>query len=184
VARNPSRILLLRGINVGPHKRISMPALRELLSEAGFEDVRTYVQSGNVVVSSPGSPSEVSSEAERLIAGRFGFEVDVIVRTRDELAQVVRQNPLGEVATDPKRYQVSFLEDEPDPAAVARISSLAADGEQLMAIGRELYAWHPAGVARSKLWAGLAAVGGLGVRSTARNWTTVCRLHEMAQESG
>jgi len=159
-----------------------MPELRSLLSEAGFDDVRTYVQSGNVVLSSGRSPTGVASEAEKLISGRFGFDVDVIVRTGDEMAEVVARNPLGDVAVDPKRYQVSFLEAEPDPEAVSRIAGFAAESERLVSIGRELYAWHPDGVARSKLWARLAG-NGLGVRATARNWTTVGTLLEMAQGS-
>jgi uncharacterized protein (DUF1697 family) len=170
----------LRGINLGPNKRVSMPELRTVLGEAGFADVRTYVQSGNVVLTSRASPANVGADAERVIAGRFGFDVDVIVRTADELASVVERNPLAEVAVDPKRYQVSFLDGEPDPEVVERISGLSVDGEQFVVIGREAYAWHPNGVARSKLWAKLASAGGLGVRATARNWKTVTTLLEMA----
>jgi uncharacterized protein (DUF1697 family) len=183
VPRKSSVILLLRGINVGPRKRVSMPDLRELLTEAGFADVQTYVQSGNVVLSGRASPANVASKAEKLIADRFGFDVDVIVRTADELAEVVACNPLGEVALDPKRYQVGFLDDEPDPEVVARVADLAAGGEQVVVVGREVYSWHPAGAARSKLWAKLAA-NGLGVRATSRNWTTVSTLLEMASGSG
>jgi uncharacterized protein (DUF1697 family) len=159
-----------------------MPELRALLGENGFADVRTYVQSGNVVLSSKAPPVKVASKAERLIAERFGFDVDVIVRTGSELAEVVRRNPLAEVATDPKRYQVSFLDAEPDPDAVSRIAAAAAESERLVAVGRELYAWHPEGVARSKLWAKLAG-NGLGVKATARNWTTVQTLLEMTRGS-
>jgi uncharacterized protein (DUF1697 family) len=180
VPSKTSRILLLRGINLGPHRRVSMPDLRALLGEAGFADVRTYVQSGNVVLSSRASPVKVGAQAEQAIADRFGFEVDVIVRTGEELADVVARNPLPEAAEDPKRYQVSFLGGEPDPEVVERIVGLAVDGERLVAVGRELYTWHPEGVARSKLWAKLASAGGLGVRATARNWTTVTTLLEMA----
>ena len=157
-----------------------MPELRSLLASEGFEDVRTYVQSGNVVLLTGRSPAAVGAEAEKLISGRFGFDVDVIVRTGDELAEVVARNPLGDVAVDPKRYQVTFLEAEPDPEVVSRIAGFAADSERLVAIGREVYAWHPAGVARSKLAAKLAG-SGLGVRATARNWITVGTLLEMAQ---
>jgi uncharacterized protein (DUF1697 family) len=106
----------------------------------------------------------------------------VIVRTGDELAEVVARNPLADVATDPKRYQVSFLESEPDPNVISAIAGFAAGSERLVAVGRELYAWHPDGVARSKLWNKLAG-NGLGVRATARNWTTVTTLLEMAGES-
>ncbi len=158
-----------------------MPQLRELLTEAGFEDVRTYVQSGNVVLVSDVSPRRVGDRCEKLIAERFGFDVDVIVRTRSEIADVVRLNPLADVADNPKRYQVSFLDAEPDPAAVDKIAAFAAPSEKLVSVGRELYAWHPDGVARSKLWAKLAG-SGLGVRATARNWTTVMKLLEMASE--
>jgi uncharacterized protein (DUF1697 family) len=173
------RIVLLRGINLGPHKRIPMPELRELLTGAGYEDVQTYVQSGNVVLASDEPPEALEHDCQRLIAERFGLEVPAIVRTRQELAEVVAKNPLAGVATDPKRYQVSFLDRELDPGRIEELGSLAADGERLVACGRELYAWHPDGVARSKLWVKLAAPG-LGVKATARNWKTVETLLAMA----
>jgi uncharacterized protein (DUF1697 family) len=173
------RVVLLRGINLGPNKRVPMAELRELFKGAGFEDVRTYVQSGNVVFSSDASPVELAERSERLIAERFGFEVPVVARTRDELAQVVERNPLGDVAENPKRYQVSFLSAELDDAVLERLAAAAAPTERFVADGRELYAWHPEGVARSKLWTQLAGAG-LGVKATARNWTTVETLLEMA----
>jgi uncharacterized protein (DUF1697 family) len=175
----PRQIVLLRGINIGSRNRIAMPALREALEEAGFGDVKSYVQSGNVVLTSRASPATVARKVERLIADRFGLEIDVVARTRDEIAEVVRRNPLGKVAKDPKRYQVSFLDRKPDAKVVDKLAALAVGGEQLVADGRELYAWHPDGVARSKLWAALAGRG-LGVTATARNWTTVTNLLELA----
>jgi uncharacterized protein (DUF1697 family) len=159
-----------------------MPAFRQALTEAGFGDVETYVQSGNAVVSSRASADTVARKVKRLIADRFGLDIDVVVRTRTELAAVVRRNPLGDVAKDPKRYQVSFLSAKPDPKVVRKLEALAANGERLAASGRELYAWHPKGVARSKLWAALAGRG-LGVTATARNWTTVTKLLELAARS-
>ena len=156
-----------------------MPRLREVLTEAGFEDVRTYVQSGNIVLSSDEKPEQVAGECQRVIAEEFGFDVPVVVRTRDELAKVVKRNPLANVATEPKRYQVSFLDRKPDAKLVKELKSLAADSEEFAANGRELYAWHPEGVARSKLWNRLAGKE-LGVTATARNWTTVTTLLEMA----
>jgi uncharacterized protein (DUF1697 family) len=173
------RIVLLRGINLGPNRRVPMAELRELFAQAGFEDVRTYVQSGNIVLSSDAEPAALEQQSERLIADRFGFEVDVIARTRDELAAVVERNPLRDVADNPKRYQVSFLASELDDAVVEKLASTAAPTERVLALGRELYAWHPEGVARSKLWGRLAGAG-LGVKATARNWSTVSTLLEMA----
>jgi uncharacterized protein (DUF1697 family) len=178
----PRQILLLRGINLGPNNRVSMPQLRELLAAAGMENVRTYVQSGNVVVDSDRDPEQLAEQCERQIADALGLSISVVARTRDELAEVVARNPLKDVVTNPKRYQVSFLADEPDPAVVEKMKTLAVEPERLAVHGREIYAWHPEGVARSKLWAGLAAKGGLGTIATARNWTTVTTLLEMADE--
>lgn len=156
-----------------------MPALREQLSEAGFTGARTYLSSGNVVLDSEAAPEVLAREVERLITGRFGLDIDVVVRSRDELAAVVKLNPLGAVAVDPKRYQVSFMSAELDAGIVAEFEALATESEQIVAIGRELYAWHPDGVARSKLCARLAGRK-LGVTVTARNWTTVTSLVTMA----
>ena len=158
-----------------------MPELRELLAGVGFDDVRTYLQSGNVMLSSSAAPAEVARECERQIAKRFGLEIDVVVRTRDELAKIVQRNPLAKVAVNPKRYQVSFLSAEPEPEIVRRLEAAALAPEQLVVSGRELYAWHPEGIARSKLWA-LLVGRKLGVTATARNWTTVTNLLAMADD--
>jgi uncharacterized protein (DUF1697 family) len=173
------QIVLLRGINLGATNRVAMPALRELLGERGFEDVRTYVQSGNIVLRSGLSPARLADECRGAIAERFGLEIDVLARTRDELAEVIARNPLKEVAVNPKRYQVTFLSTELDPSQVEELHSLAAGPERLVVLGREVYAWHPDGVARSKLWARLGGKG-LGVPATSRNWSTVTTLLEMA----
>ncbi len=173
------QILLLRGINLGPNRRVAMPALREALTDAGYKDVQTYVQTGNVVLTSTKSPAKLGRETQDVIAERFGFEVDVVVRSRDELAAVVASNPLSDVAKDPKRYQVSFLDDELDDQVTERLHGLVAEPEALVISGREIFAWHPEGVARSKLWNTLAGKA-LGVTATARNWTTVETLLEMA----
>jgi uncharacterized protein (DUF1697 family) len=140
---------------------------------------RTYVQSGNVVLSSDASPEAVAERCEQAITDSLGLEIDVVVRTRDELAEVVRRDPLGRIATEPSRYQVSFLAAALEPTAVKELEGLARGGEQVVAIGREVYAWHPRGVARSRLWARLASRD-LGVKATARNWTTVTTLLALA----
>jgi uncharacterized protein (DUF1697 family) len=157
-----------------------MPELRELLRGAGMESVRTYVASGNVIVESDEEPGELAQLTSRLIAERFGLSIDVVARTREEVEEVVRRNPLGAFATEPKRYQVSFLAAEPPQGLVDELAALATEAERFVAVGREFYAWHPEGVARSKLSARLAARN-LGVLATARNWTTVTTLLEMAR---
>ncbi len=176
-----TQIVLLRGINLGSRNRIAMPELRDLLAGVASGPVRTYLQSGNVVLDSDSLSAELASECRRLIAERLGLGIDVVVRSRDELAEVVALNPLGDVAVNPKRYQVIFLAAAPDDEVVRKLEAAALAPEQFVLIGREFYAWHPDGVARSRLWATLAGRG-LGVTATARNWTTVTSLLKMADE--
>ena len=173
-------VLLLRGVNLGSRNRISMPELRGALERAGFEQVQTYLQSGNVLAHRDAPPEQVAAECREQIAKTFRLELEVLARTTEQLAQVVERDPLGDVALDPRRYQVSFLAGELDDRRVGELAALAAGEERFVAIGRELYAWHPHGVARSKLWSGLASPR-LGVAATARNWTTVTRLLAMSK---
>jgi uncharacterized protein (DUF1697 family) len=172
-------IVLLRGINIGSRNRIAMRELRAALEGAGFDDVRTYLQSGNIVLSSSAKAADVERKVQRLIAKEFGLEIAVVTRTRAQLAKVVAANPLKKIAKDPKRYQVSFLDAKPSRGVVRRIEETAAASERVVVAGREIYAWHPGGAARSKLWALLAGQN-LGVTATARNWTTVEKLLELA----
>jgi uncharacterized protein (DUF1697 family) len=169
-------VVLLRGINLGSRNRIAMPKLRDALADAGFDDVRTYLQSGNVVLSSGQKPD---AAVRRVIADEFGLDIAVVTRTRAQLAKVVERNPLERVAKDPKRYQVSFLDAKPSATVVRRIEEAAAPKERVVVDGREIYAWHPDTIARSKLWALLAGQS-LGVTATARNWATVRKLLELA----
>lgn len=175
------QIALLRGVNVGGNRRVGMPQLRELLEAAGHRDVRTYVQSGNVVLTSRRAPDSLRRELERQIAAGLGVEVQVVVRTRDELADVVARNPLADVADDPKRYQVTFLDREPEPERLRPLEALDVAPERLVVSGRELYAWHPDGMQRSRLARALSDAR-LGVTATARNWRTVTTLLAMADE--
>src|SRR5437763_14138636 len=101
----PRYVALLRGINIGPRNRISMAELRAALEEAGFGEVETYLQSGNVVLESRAKPESVRRQVEGVIAERFGLEIAVVLRTKAELAAVVRRNPHRRDATDPKRSE-------------------------------------------------------------------------------
>jgi uncharacterized protein (DUF1697 family) len=173
--------VLLRGINLGSRNRISMPELREALADAGFDDPRTYLQSGNAVVMSTAKPETVARKCKKLISERFGLDVPVLVRSRTELARVVKRNPLANVATNPKRYQVTFLSAKLAPKVVRDLKAAAVEPEQVVVHGREVYAWHPETIARSRLWSRLAGKG-LGVNATSRNWATVEALLAMMDE--
>jgi len=177
--RVAQHILLLRGINLGARNRIAMPELRDVLTKAGFAGVRTYLQSGNVVLTARGKGEHVAGKVHTLIGQEFGLDIAVVTRTRAELAKIVERNPLAKVAKDPKRYQVSFLDTRPSRDVVRRIEETAGAEERVVVDGREIYAWHPDTIARSKLWALLAGQS-LGVTATARNWTTVEKLLELA----
>ena len=159
-----------------------MSELRAALEGAGFRDVSTYVQSGNVVLSSSASQERVSRDVNVLIKARFGFDIAVLVRSRDELAAVVRHNPLKKHADDPKRYLVTFMSAPPPTELVQRVRAAAAPRELLAVKGREVYSWHPAGVGRSPLWERLGAKVP-GIVATSRNWTSVTTLLAMADGS-
>lgn len=174
----PTRyVALLRGINVGKARQVDMPRLRELLSERGHDGVRTHLRSGNVLLDSTLGEKKLAADLAAAIEEEFGFAVPVVLRTAAELVDVVRANPLGKVATDPKRYQVTFLPEEPAASAVEDLPP--ADAGEYVVRGRELYMWLPDGVIDTPLaswkWDKL-----LGVPGTARNWNTVTKLAELA----
>jgi uncharacterized protein (DUF1697 family) len=177
----PRQIAFLRGINIGPNKRVPMPRLRELLAEHGYEDVKTYVASGNVVLTSKAKPRKLEKELEKLIEDEWGFEVAVVVRTRAELADVIERNPFADIADNPKFMQVSFLSGKPDKENAKKINDACVEPEQVAIDGKEIYAWHPDGIGRSDL-AKLLATKKLGVTVTARNWNTVLAMLELAEE--
>jgi uncharacterized protein (DUF1697 family) len=174
-------VALLRGVNLGSNNRIAMPALREALTAGGFGDVRTYVQSGNIVLDSDQPPDELAVSVGRVLIDRFGLDVQVIARSADELAEVVAHNPFGDEATiNPKALQVTFRTKPMETDELAALRGRAAGTEKVAAHGRELYSWHPDGIARSKL---ALAITPRRVPATARNWATVTRLLEMATNS-
>ncbi|NYJ05518.1 DUF1697 domain-containing protein [Petropleomorpha daqingensis] len=169
---------LLRGINLGPNRRIPMPELRKALADRGYGEVRTLIASGNLVLDSDLPEEELALDLAKAIEEEFGLDVPVVVRTGEELAAVLAADPFGKVATDPSRYSVTFL---PEPPAKARIRELPpAEGGQYSVRGRELYLWMPDGMSKSPMgkwsWDRL-----LGVAGTNRNWNTVGKLAEMAR---
>lgn len=158
-----------------------MGDLRELLESHGHEGVRTHLQSGNVVLASPLAARKLEAQLERQLAEGLGMEVRVLVRTRAELAAVVRRDPLGNVATNGSRYLVSFLSKRLTAKITRELEAAEVGSARLVIDGRELYAWYPDGVQRAPL-AKLLADERLGVVSTARNWNTVTKLLELLDD--
>jgi uncharacterized protein (DUF1697 family) len=163
-------VALLRGINVGAHNRVKMPALREGLAELGYDDVQTYLQSGNVVLRSGNAAANVSKD----VAKAAGLDVPVMVRTAAHLAKLVEDNPYPQVS-DGKTLHVAFLEGGRPSLPDEDFAPEACTVEH-----GELYVWLPDGMRDSKLVKALSDRR-LGVESTWRNWNTVLALHELCQ---
>ena len=172
-----NRIALLRGINIGPRQRVSMPELRALLEDLGHTDVETLVQSGNVVFTSRAGPATLETQLEQAIEEQLGVDPKVVVRTRDELAAAIEANPFA-VPANPKNLHVTFLSGEPDAAAREQIEAAELEPDRLAFAGREIYILYANGMGRSELAKQLGRAK-LGVAATDRNWNTVTKLLEM-----
>ncbi len=175
-------VALIRGINVGRAKRVAMADLRALVVDLGYGDVRTLLNSGNVVFTVPASArSEPASRIERAITSRLGISARVTVLTRAELAAVVAENPLVGVASEPSRLLVTVLT---DPADRKRLLPLARQdwAPDVLAVGaRVAYLWCPKGMLESRLADAVSRL--LGDGATTRNWATVTKLHALVGES-
>jgi uncharacterized protein (DUF1697 family) len=170
---------LLRGVNIGPHKRISMPALREIVAGLGHEDVETYLQSGNVVFTPARARGKaLDDQLADAIAAATGLEVGVVVRTGRELAEVVAGSPYR--VEDPTRLVVAFFGAVvgPDGLGLGEPGSYAPD--ELTLAGANAYVSVPGGQARSKLIELLAKRTRPTV-VTLRNWRTVTALAELTR---
>ena len=168
---------LLRGINIGPSKRIRMPELREIVEVLGHTEVETYLQSGNVVFRpAKGTRGDLEPALEQAIAKTTGHEVPVVVRTGKELARIVAANPYP--VDDPTRVVVAFLGEpvEISGLGLGDLGSYAPD--DLTQVGRELFVSVPNGQARSKLMEALTKRR-LPTVVTVRNWRTVVALAEL-----
>ncbi|PZS16962.1 MAG: hypothetical protein DLM54_10375 [Acidimicrobiales bacterium] len=178
------QVALLRGINVGRNKRVSMALLRRLLADLGYADVVTYLQSGNAVFTSASGPASAAQAIEQALAGGLGVESKVVVRSHAELVAAVDGDPLKEVATDPSRHLVGFLSAAPDAEHRETLVDLVGpqpDPDQCRIIGNHLYLWCPDGVLRSS-FAKVDWNKRLGVTTTMRNWNTVTKLVDLSRE--
>jgi uncharacterized protein (DUF1697 family) len=172
------QVVLLRGVNLGPHQRVAMADLRTALTGAGFERVVTHLQSGNVVLDSDLSGAKLGPAVARVLADRLGLRSDVIVRSASELAAAIDADPFSDIATDPARHVLGFLAGAPGPDKVAlieqRIAALPSDGDRHAFHGAHLYLWCPNGISKSPYFR--VPWDRLGVSSTQRNWNTVTAL--------
>jgi uncharacterized protein (DUF1697 family) len=175
-------VCLLRGVNVGGNKLLKMAELKALFESLRLRDVKTYLQSGNVVFRSDETDRDVlTRRIEEAIRKKNGMEVKIILRTTDELRKVIAANPLPPEERNPSGLVVAFLGGPIGDAAKAILSSLKIASEELHFGKHELYIYFPAGMADSKLSKALTEKK-LGVNVTARNWNTVNALLKIAEE--
>lgn len=175
-------IAFLRGINVGARNRIAMAELREIMQDLNCREVRTHLQSGNVVFVAParaGASDRIAHEIEHAIERRLGLSVPVLVRSAGELAEVVERNPLEDVASNPSRLLVTFLSGTVQRQQIAAIDPERFLPDRFAAGEREIYVWAPRGASETKLTHAFWERR-LGLTATARNWNTVQRLMEIA----
>lgn len=171
--------VLLRAVNLGRGGRVSMPQWRAALTEAGCADVRTYLNSGNAVVSSDLSSAALAAQVREDLAERFAVRTEVVVRTRAQLDAAIRDNPFPDAEATPTNLHVAFLGSRPSPASVAALDPQRYAPDVFAVAGDVIYLRYANGSGRSKLT--LAAFDSLKVAATARNWRTVLALAAMAQ---
>lgn len=170
-----THVALIRGINLGPKKKVPMAELRAALEADGFDNVRTLLASGNVVLDGGGSAEDVSTRVARVIAKEFGHDVGVMARTAEQIADIVDGDPMPKAPKDGSKYFVAFLSDE--------AKGLPGDDfgdERYVARGKEIYMSCPDGLGDSRLWKAIDERK-LGVRATTRNWNTVLKIREVAR---
>lgn len=179
----PTYISMLRGINVGGHKRIKMDQLRKSFEALGFEQVQTYIQSGNVVFKAGKfSTLKLSKRIEERIIGDFGFSVSIVSRSSDEMAATIERNPfLNRRGIDHEKLHVMFLSAAPAPVALKKLADLTKAPDRFHYSDEEIYFYLPNGVSQSVLMK-IPVDRILAVVTTTRNLRTVNSLHEMCKE--
>jgi uncharacterized protein (DUF1697 family) len=175
-----THIALLRGVNVGGRRKVSMAALRTIVEALGHQQVSTYVQSGNVVFTSEGDDPALASQLEQAVLDHFGFEVSVFVRAERDWAVVAVQHPFAADEDDHAKLHVLFLATQPDRNAVDRLDPARFAPDRFVLNGHELYVHYPNGAGRSKLTLD-AVERALDTAATGRNWRTVVKLLELAR---
>ena len=175
-------VSLFRGINVGGHHKVRMDELKELHESLGLKDVLPYIQSGSVVFNSDDADlARLRRKIEDGFEKKFGFHVEVIVRTSAELRDIVDKNPFqSPQSKESKWVVVMFLAARPDDTAQEDLLKTYVGPEELFIIGKEVYIYYTNGIGRSKLSHSLIEKK-LKTLGTARNWNTILQLQKLTQ---
>lgn len=180
----PTYVILLRAVNVGGHGKLSMAEFRETLSSLRFQNVETYIQSGNAVIDCDDSCVNVAQLVASALQKRLGAPVDVIVRTHEQLRDVIRKNPFSAEAADGTRVHVAFLSAPAASTARAALDAIVEKypnrRDRYHLAGDHIYFHFPDGAADTK-FTGKALDKAIGAVGTGRNWNTVLKLHDMSK---
>src|ERR1700722_15603149 len=175
-----THVALLRGINVGGKNSLPMKELAQMFSLAGCTNVRTYIQSGNVIFETSGEAAKIAQVVTAKIEKKFGYRIPIVTRTSEQLLKTIRDNPFLKGA-DQKMLHVYFLAPSPNPAAVAALDPTRSTPDAFHVRGQEIYLHLPNGMGRSKL-TNAYFDSKLSTICTARNWATVLKLAAMMTE--
>jgi len=165
----PTYVAFLRGVNLGPNNKISMPALRAMAEDLGYADVATYINSGNLIINSPKKAATVEREIADAIKDTFGRPIDVAVRTPAQLKKLLAENPYPD--GDSSQVTVAFLTKAPAADAKQKVAAVAKDYEPFTFSGQQVYVNYSQGIGKSKLAEKFSAI--IGVSSTVRNIRTL-----------
>ncbi len=173
-------VALLRGINLGGHKIVKMDLLRKEFGKLGFDDVKTYIQSGNVVFKAPScSCEDMAKRIQERVLRQFGFPVPVVVKTADEIGEVIKNNPLiKQKDIDLSKLHVTFLWSAPEKSALKMLDAISAAPDQFHCSEQAIYLHCPNGYGATKLGNNVLEKM-LKVGTTTRNWRTVNQLYQM-----
>jgi uncharacterized protein (DUF1697 family) len=171
-------VALLRGINVGGNNKVPMADLRALCTALVYDNVETYIQSGNVVFDTPAPEAEVVAGMEAALLATFGLTLSVVVRSAAELVEIVARNPFVS-ETDGTKLHVTCFESPLPAATVAKLDTTISPAEAFVLDGRDMYLHLPGGMGTSKLAVHVGQK--LGKLGTTRNWNTVLKLADMSR---
>ena len=173
-------VAFLRGINVGAHNRMTMDALRDVCESLGVEHVRTHIQSGNVVFETKESDANaLGNQLVDAIEDAFGYEISVMVRTREELGEIIDRCPFADPADDATKLYVTFLSDRPDDERVRALPDAGTDAEEFELADREVYSRIRTDEGKRGQFTDVGTV--LGVPATRRAWNVVTKVYELAR---
>jgi uncharacterized protein (DUF1697 family) len=173
-------IALLRGINVSGQKQIKMPDLKSLFEESGFQNFETYIQSGNVIFTSKEKlPEKLEQKISLAIKRKFGFDVQIIVLTPEEIEYVLNNNPFIKKKKQSEKLYVTFLAKSPSNENINKLNAIDYSPEEYIIDGRYIYLFVPNGYGKAKLNNNFFE-SKLNVSATTRNWKTVNKMFELS----